>query len=52
MPPALGWSLPKLCRRPSESGALAAYAAFLERYGDPEARTVYRQLLTQSNQSR
>src|ERR1019366_9911125 len=32
---------------PSDIGTLTAYAAFLERYGDPEARTVYRQLLTQ-----
>ena len=34
---------------PSDLGALTAYAAFLERYGDPEARTHYRQLLTLSN---
>ena len=36
---------------PSNLETLGAYAAFLERYGDPEARTLYRQLLTQSNKS-
>jgi hypothetical protein len=36
---------------PSDLGTLTQYAAFLERYGDPEARTVYRLLLTQSNKS-
>src|SRR5580693_3045315 len=36
---------------PSDLGTLTAYAAFLERYGDPEARTVYRQLLVQSNKT-
>ena len=36
---------------PSDIGTLTAYAAFLERYGDPEARTIYRQLLTQCNKA-
>ena len=36
---------------PSDPGTLAAFAAFLERYGDPEARSVYRQLLTVSTKS-
>ncbi len=35
----------------TDPGALNAYAVFLERYGDPEARTVYRQVLTQSNKA-
>src|SRR5579864_2559277 len=34
---------------PTDLGALSAYASFLERYGDREARPVYRQLLTQAN---
>src|ERR1051325_4953162 len=36
---------------PSNLESLAAYAAFLERYSDPEARNAYRQLLAQSNKS-
>lgn len=36
---------------PTNLAALSSYAAFLERYGDPEARAAYRQLLTQSNKA-
>jgi hypothetical protein len=36
---------------PSDPKTLTAYASFLERYGDPEARTVYRQVLTQCTRS-
>ncbi len=52
MPPALDWPWAKPLRAtPSDLGTLTAYAAFLERYSDPEARTVYRQLLVQSNKT-
>jgi hypothetical protein len=36
---------------PTDIKTLTAYAAFLERYGDPEARTVYHQALTQCTRS-
>ncbi len=36
---------------PGNTGVLTAYAAFLERYGDPQARAAYRQLLTQCSKS-
>jgi len=36
---------------PTDIGTLTAYAAFLERYGDPEVRTIYRRLLVQCNKS-
>src|SRR5579871_1409438 len=36
---------------PTNPGTLGAYASFLERYGDPEARAVYRKLFAESNRS-
>src|SRR6516162_3770272 len=37
--------------KPSDMETLFAYAGFLERYGDPEARNVYRKILNESAKS-